>query len=274
MIHFVNLKNDTFIYFLGLYWADGWSKVNAISCKYDDILHLKKWIESYGFIIKNTQRSKNGKPWGSPQAIVHFYKSDFNKSFLKENGFNEKSQMAPSIILSKIPKNKHFLFWRGYFDGDGHIQIPTKTRNKKEVAFWGSIEQDWSEITRLLESLDIKYTKREYRRKCGNSSCVAFYQHDDIRKFGEYIYKNYAADKIGLERKWQRFDMLKKMERREKTSSSIGVCFNKGNNKWKSYLLKSETGVAVLFLGWFSTQQDAVEARNNKIKEMTIPSKR
>lgn len=265
MINFVNLNNDTFIYFLGLYWADGWGKNNAISCKYDDLAYLKGWIESYGFTVKKYQRMKNETPWGSPQAIVHFYYSDFNKKFLAENGFNTKSKDSPHIILSKIPKEKHHLFWRGFFDGDGHIQIPNSKRSKKEVAFWGTIDQNWDCLCALLDSLNISYTKRTYQRKSGNSSCIVFYKYEDIINFADYIYKGYSQTPVGLKRKLERFETLRQKGKKEKTSANKGICFNKRNGYWKATILQSETKTKEKHIGWYKTEKDAINARMEAI---------
>lgn len=265
MINFVNLNNDTFIYFLGWYWADGWGKTNAISCKYDDMVYMEKWIESYGFTVKKHQRIKNGKPWGSLQGIVHFSYSNFNKKFLSENGFTTKSKDSPQIILSKISKEKHHLFWRGFFDGDGHIQIPKPTRGKKEVAFWGSINQNWEALYKILQALEVKYTTRTYQRKCGSSSCVAFYKYDDIIKFANYIYRDYDTNTVGLKRKWEKFEALRQKGKKEKTSSSRGICFNKRNGYWKSTILQSETKIKEKHIGWYKTEQDAINARTEAI---------
>jgi hypothetical protein len=261
MINFVNLNNDTFIYFLGWYWADGWGKTNAISCKYEDMVYMEKWIESHGFTVKKHQRMKNGKPWGSLQGIVYFSYSDFNKKFLSENGFNTKSKDSPQIILSKISKEKHHLFWRGFFDGDGHIQVPTKNRRKKEVAFWGTIDQDWCLLVEVLNNLDIKHIIRTYQRKCGDSSCVVFYKYDDIIKFSDYIYKGYDSNPIGMKRKWDKFHFLKSKGKKEKTSSMKGVCFNKKNGYWKATLLQSETKIKEKHIGWYKTEKEAMKAR-------------
>lgn len=255
---FVNWKDDTFVYFLGRYWADGTSNYHELDCKYADMEHMKNWLESFGFEVKTKQKMRDGKPYGKLQGIVRLKNSDFDKTFLIENDFVNKSRVSPKIILSKISVEKHHLFWRGFFDGDGHIQCPTtKCGGKKEVAVWGSIDQDWSDYISMLSSLGIKCRTIQYNRKCGKSSCVVFYDYDSIQKFSDYIYRGYDVSPIGLDRKKQAFSQLLSRPRRIPTSNYDGICFCPSNGKWSAALLKSEGAKKYTWLGWYATEKDA-----------------
>ena len=261
IIQFVNFKDPTFVYFLGRYWADGWSKYHCLSCKASDMTHLTPWLKSFGFVIKYKQARKNGKSWGARQAIVQLSNSDFSKKFLIENGFFTKSNDSPTKLLNQIDVHMRHLFWRGFFDGDGCIQIPaSKKRTKKELALWGTINQDWCELIALLTELNIKWTHRTYDRRSGKSSCICFYKFDDIIKFCDYIYKSYDVDKIGLVRKWKLYNTLKNNPVRKKTSVVRGVCFSKNNSRWRVDLLKTEIGESK-FVGWYKSEAEAIAAK-------------
>lgn len=270
MINFVNFNDDIFIYFLGRYWADGYSRYPSLDCKRADLIHLKPWLKSFGFKIKLRQSYRNGKKWGKPQSRVSFCRSNFSILFLRDNGFFEKSRSSPSIILSKIPADRHYLFWRGFFDGDGCIQCSKNIhkRGKKEIAFWGSINQDWSDLIHLLNKLQIKYTKRAYIRKCGKSSCICFYAFKSMINFCEYIYSNFDDRPIGLKRKWKTYQRLIKCGNRKKTSIYLGICFCRSNGKWRAGLEESETKGKQVYLGWFKTEKDALQAKQEAIQKL------
>ena len=254
MKRFVNLKADHFIYFLGRYWADGWSKYHALSCKEEDFIHLKEWLESFGFKTWKRQAIRRGKKFGKPQMGVYLTDSDFDKTFLVENDFINKSVSTPSTILSKIEPSKHHLFWRGFFDGDGHVQCS----KKKEVAVWGSIKQDWTDYKNMLDSIGVtSYRTIEYNRKSGKSSCVVFYDYDGIQRFFDYIYADYIRRPIGLARKHDTFVKLLSRPRRTPTSALPGICFCKSCGKWSAALLKSEGAKKYTWLGWYATEKDA-----------------
>ena len=254
MKRFVNLKDDHFVYFLGRYWADGWSKYHAISCKEEDFLHMKSWVESFGFEPWNRQAIRNGKNFGKPQMGVYFVDSDFDKTFLIENDFVNKSSVSPTIILSKISVDKHHLFWRGFFDGDGHVQCS----KKKEVAVWGSIKQDWTDYKNMLDRIGIaSYRTNEYNRKSGKSSCVVFYNYDSIQRYFDYIYRGYVDMPIGLSRKYETFVKLLSRPRRTPTSTLPGICYCASNGKWSAAFLKSEGAKKYTWLGWYATEKDA-----------------
>ena len=259
MKRFVNLKDDHFVYFLGRYWADGWSKYHALSCKEEDFIHLKEWFESFGFKTWKRQAIRHGKKFGKPQMGIYLTDSDFDKTFLVENDFINKSVATPSTILSKIDPSRHHLFWRGFFDGDGHIRCPpVKMGGSKEVAVWGSINQDWSDYIKMLERIGITgYKILTYNRKCGKSSCVVFYDYDSIQRYFDYIYRGYVESPIGLTRKYKEFVKLLSRPRKTPTSKLPGICFCKSCGKWSAALLKSEGAKKYTWLGWYATEKDA-----------------
>lgn len=258
MKDFIDLQDKNTVYFLGRYWADGSSKRPSFECKAEDFTHLNDWFLSFGFKIYRRQRIKNGKPFGSIQNTVRFGKCAFNKDFLQLYEFNNKSSVSPHKLLKNINKKLHYIFWLGFLDGDGCIYAG---KQKKEICFWGAFEQNWDSLLNVLGDLSIKYTKRLYVRKDGvhKSSCIAFYNSEDIINFCNYIYQSYKIDKIGLERKWLKFESIKS-KNIGFYSKEIGISYSKTSKKWQAMIRKSEFGFEK-FIGWFNSEIEAIQAK-------------
>ena len=197
------------VYLLGLLWADGCVRKNktggffaSYESNLNDFNEIKPMLLKLGFgCFQERQRLRDGKLFGRRQGSFSTGKQDFCK-WLFDNGFNEKSTIAPSKILSIIPKGFRYLFWRGYFDGDGCLYLG----QKNELAFWSTINQDWSEIKNLfnelkLENHSVYAYERKDRKHC--SSMIRTGIAEDVLKFCNYIYKNY--DGIGFSRKYQKY---------------------------------------------------------------------
>ena len=264
------LQNIKFIYFLGFLWADG-----TISKKHNRIsIEISKTDSAdIDFIINPLlkfkqyyrQRNIHGLKFGSETCT--FYKSDRAlKEFLVDSNYHNKSIADQERILAQIPLNLRHYFWRGYFDGDGGLCI----KNRNEISFWSSIEQDWKSLKDLLESLEIKnYTISTYTRKNGKhrSSCLSFRCATEIKKFISYIY---FGELFGLSRKiriketfLEKFDTLK-LQRSSKYKS---VCFNKRNNKWKSSWYQNNREY---HFGWFNTEEEAYQKQQQEISKLPL----
>jgi len=57
------------------------------------------------------------------------------------------------------------------------------------------------------------------------------------------------------------------VKRKEYTSSIKGICYRKDRKKWMAYLLD---GRKSKFIGNYNTEQEAINARNEKIKELSL----
>jgi hypothetical protein len=112
-------------------------------------------------------------------------------------------------IVNKIPKKLQLYFFRGLIDGDGCFY-----ENKKNKCYQFSLtsghEQDWSFITTILNNRNIKYQVNKRivitrENKENKSSSIRINSKKEIKKLGEYIYKNFNEDSCGLERKHNKF---------------------------------------------------------------------
>ena len=203
------LKNftDEEIYILGFLWADGYLngkyKKNNLQCEiiYNDFLDLAKTFDKVGKWGQSKRKAsiKNGI---SRQARICLTISDtklVDKLICLD--FDKKSYISPTKLLKRIPKNKHYLFYRGYSDGDGCFYITDKT---KHFFIGSTYEQDWTHIETLFKKLKIKHYKiTKYISKAGHKdSRIRISSIDAIEKISQYLYQDRLD--IGLKRKYEK----------------------------------------------------------------------
>ncbi len=158
---------------------------------------LGKWNISY-------KKFTNG--WQPTTKLMTNNKRIYN--FLKKHDYHLKSYMSPDKILSKIPKELKYYFYRGLIDGDGCFYINIKNK-LYQFSITSSYEQDWGFMINLCNELDIKYNIKLIDRinkrtgKENKSSQFRITNKKGIKKIGEYIYQDY--DNIGLKRKYDKY---------------------------------------------------------------------
>jgi len=178
-------------------------RIEIIRKDLDEIRHIFDKVGNWGYYTrkrKNKQETGILKTSNRP-LLEYLYLLDFNK----------KSFASPNKILDKIPLNLKLYFFRGIIDGDGCFY------NGKKINLFSvtsSINQDWKYLEDLFNELNIKYNirKKEHKNKNGiisHSSLIEVIGIDRIIKIGDYIYKNFEIDKIGLKRKYDKYLILK-----------------------------------------------------------------
>lgn len=189
--------SDEFYYLLGLLWADGTVRqaYNEVSIEFveEDFEQIKDTF--IGWRVYKRQRN-NWKP------VVKVYISNHPfKQLLLLLDYYDKSAVSPTKVLKYVPKTKHYLFFRGYFDGDGCVYFNTKVKRALfQVEFGGSYEQDWGALKSLCDRLYIKYTIRLEKRANGHKySQFRICSGDGVKKFLQFIYKYNSH--IGFDRK-------------------------------------------------------------------------
>ncbi len=201
------MEKDTPIYLLGYLWADGYlnhtgyNRRITISVRSDDGDYLKNlFLETGEWRVYLNPR----KGHSSPQTQI--YKQDIELfDFLEKSGYKTKSGSDPKAILKIIPESKRYLFWLGYFDGDGCFYV---RKNGKSPVFSvaSCYEQDWSSLSKLCDELGIKWKVRKRVLKLGRGSEFLVQRRADIIKIGRFIY---GDGRIGLERKKQKYLSIK-----------------------------------------------------------------
>lgn len=208
---FLNPDTPEIAYILGYLWADGHISKHGnstmIDCLEKDLRSVEWIFDKIGIWQKRVHYGKSSKNPLLTFAVHNKYIRDF----LVENDYMIKSGESADKIISKIPdKNKH-LFFRGFLDGDGSIMSGGRISC---LCFSGPKNQNWNFIESQFKRLDISnYTIERYTRKNRNSSgsAIRLYSIANIVKFGNYIYNGYEEDKIGLERKYNKFKFIKNL---------------------------------------------------------------
>ena len=202
---------DEEIYLFGFLWADGYLNAQNIKTNnyhnlqctivYSDFLDIKQIfnkVGNWGEYIK--QESIKDGVHRKKSIILTISDTKWN-TILCSFDFDKKSYVSPTKLLKKIPKNKHYLFYRGYVDGDGCFYITDKA---KHFFIGSTYNQDWSHIEILFKKLKIKrYKIKKYISKKGNKdSRIRVSSTDAVQKIAQYLYQDRLD--IGLKRKYEK----------------------------------------------------------------------
>lgn len=214
---FLNLTDFHTIYILGLIWADGYLKETnneiRIHCVYEDIVSLAPsfyelghW-NTYDITPKSYYKGQNNKKqlaFSASNKIVH--------KFLRDNDFYEKSILSPDKILSKILPELHYIFYRGWFDGDGTISFLEDGRGvcqEFDFSIAGNYQQNWNALHLIFRKLNIEYYSicRTINKDKSKSSRCASKDKKDVLRFLDYIYQGEIYPCLG--RKYLLYKRLK-----------------------------------------------------------------
>lgn len=137
--NFIKFQSPEHVYILGFLWADGHIEKNRyrINCciKRVDFKYLKPIFKSTGiWNIKHIMIRDKFK------LTLIQTSNRILWDFLVENDYLIKSGASPDKILSKIPEHLKHYWWRGYFDGDGCVDV-RKTANRVTIS--SVYNQDW-----------------------------------------------------------------------------------------------------------------------------------
>lgn len=189
-------------YILGLVWADGFIQYNTIGMhlKASDANDILDIFDDWNY--KNKQRENR-------QLQTHFsiINVDF-KNLLSDNGFKSHRDISPDNLINYIPESYKYLWYRGFFDGDGCFYISSNNKIIQSNCS-GKISQDWLFLENKLRELDISYTIQRYTEKTGNKwSRIRWTGYTNLIKFGRYIYQNYDNCSMGLTRKYLKYQYV------------------------------------------------------------------
>lgn len=200
---FIDFNSREHVYILGFLWADGHVNKDRyrINCcvQARDFKYLKSIFQSTGeWDIRNVTFRKKFKSTLAQTSNRTLWE------FLVENDYLIKSDASPDKILSKIPENLRHYWWRGYFDGDGTIDIKTGSSRASIVSTY---DQNWNFCENLFKELDIlKFKINRKKVKGGKHSRVLLQNVSDCYRFLSYIYQDY--DKIGFQRKYDKYPII------------------------------------------------------------------
>lgn len=268
-------KKDN-VYLLGRIWADGSIDKHGfgLSSTVSDFEHMIPYLTASGIKTYRTrQRTQDGKPFGRPVTELEV-SSHVLRDWLIGYDYHIKSGAAPTKVLDAIPTDLHPYWWRGFFDGDGCLYVGRSA----SLAFWSTIDQDWSELFALYERLGVEWSRSVYSRKEGKhrSSSVQMGKIPMIVKVMEYIYHGYEEDKIGLARKHAKYLEVKARHKRilDRTDPKAcsGVKYDKSCDVWRAYIGRNRKAgiMEKISLGRFDTQEEARAARQKRLEEMGL----
>jgi len=215
--HFLNITTKEVAYILGLLWADGYihtrgmGKDNSIrlSMQSEDLDSLLWVFDAIGKWGQYRYTQKNRKPqthlMTQNRVIVEF---------LIKCGYGNKSGGSPQLILNKIPDELLLYWFRGFIDGDGCFYINKKNYNK-QFSVSSTYDQDWTFFKNLCSRLNIKtYSIKQSKRLVLNKeqkySHLRITNKNDIIKLGNFIYNGFQVDRMGLLRKFNKYQEIKK----------------------------------------------------------------
>ncbi len=127
-------------------------------------------------------------------------------SFLRDEGYLEN----PKRVLTMIPEELKYLWFRGLVDGDGCFYIHA-SNHPCYLNISSKIDEDWSYLTDQLSSLKIPFVEKAITRKNGkgNYSFVQIQRKLAIVAFGNWLYQ--ANRDIGLRRKSLKFFKIREL---------------------------------------------------------------
>lgn len=201
---FKELKNPRFIYFLGFSWADGY--LAKETGKFSFTLEInekdgKEIVDILNSFDKNLVKFYT-KKHGSKVVQIRNRNTELT-AWLAFFDYRDKSHVEPSKILGAIDKSFHYLFWRGFFDGDGCIE---RQKSMRRITFTANFNYRWTCLCSYLKNLNIKfYISRRHKDGVGGQSTVVFWRKNDVMKFYKEIYPD--GFDFGLRRKYDRFDL-------------------------------------------------------------------
>lgn len=194
---FKNVTMPETAYVLGLLWADGWiQNTNDFSINIklisEDFQYLEWIFDKLGIWKKYRYNPKGRKPTTQLRTS-----GKDAVDYLISIGYKNKSFDSAKTVIDTIPNNLKHYWWRGYLDGDGYIS----SKHPYRLMFCSGYNQDWS-------FLPIEYNFKIIRQigKTGHKHSKAFICSKKlINQFGNFIYKNYEIDNIGLYRKFNAY---------------------------------------------------------------------
>lgn len=147
----------SFIYFLGLFFADGYvhksDSTMILTTTEDDCSYFENIFGKFCEYKTSTRKRKHYKP-----IFEMFFSNRIFRDFLWEIGYSNKKLNGKKII-EHIPSELRHLFFCGFFDGDGCIFF---SKDKKQVLinFSGPHNQDWSFLENFLNENNISFRYR------------------------------------------------------------------------------------------------------------------
>lgn len=196
-LDFFQFNKPEYAYLIGFLWADGCLLLDSkLSAEFlsSDAEKLEQIFILCGSWSKSTRHRKNRQP---QTTYSIFPQKDLNQ--FQQLDFLDDSGLAPTKIIDKIPKSLHYMFFRGYIDGDGSWYFNPEI-HAKSFNISGQYNQDWSFVEDKFKTLKIDYSIQRMIRKNGyQHSSIIVGNMKSLTNLYNYLYPTW--DHIGLPRK-------------------------------------------------------------------------
>ena len=206
--HYFDIINtEEKAYWLGFIYADGYVIKNTevgnyefgIELKASDYEHLKKFNKSIcgNVEVKFRKRISNQNGKENESCLIRFYSVELVNSLISHGVLPNKSKI---ITFPKIDKSlvRHFI--RGFFDGDGCIQL-----NKKINMMQGDMISNSKIFLEKIQALLYELNIYSYLGKDGNCARLFIKGLRNTDIFFKYIYDDCN---IYLDRKFKKYHTL------------------------------------------------------------------
>ena len=213
-------------YLLGFFYADGYLKHTKHNTKLgpriytaavielveDDTYPIEECLDHLKIDFTYSIRSRKNS--SRTQRRIYISKGSNTEIFIKIMS----NKLDMSFAMNEIPIELHKYFIRGFFDGDGCINI--SKNGACRLYFYGHFDQNWSVLEYIMQKLDIKYTLQQIIRKEGKhkSTLICISNKDGINKMFEYMYPHRLYD-FGLFRKYEKLKSIKSLIKRSNPRS-------------------------------------------------------
>lgn len=179
------------------------------------------------------------------------YSVELNRTFRGLGFDNHKSESMTGQVLDEIDLEFHGAFFRGYFDGDGHIA--NLHGNEFRITIAGTFEF----LERLNESIsDLAKVSPGYIYRSGNVFLLSFTGAERLRSIREWS----RTEGYWLERKkvvWEKVN--------PKGTSSHPYIYLMKDGRWWARWRDSETKRYFHF-GRYATESEAYEAQQEGLR--------
>ena len=192
--YFEKIDSEEKAYWLGFMYADGNVSKNSnnieISLKPGDINHLRKFAKTINFTNKISVSNTRCRLC-------------FANKQMKQDLINNGCIPAKSLILKypKINNNLIIHFIRGYFDGDGCITFNQNKHHRPTISILGTKD--------TLDYISKNLTGHVKKLRGNHGSDVTFVLEYTGQLSRDLLFKLYENSNIYLDRKFERFSLLK-----------------------------------------------------------------
>lgn len=256
--YFDSIDCEEKAYWLGFFFADGCVSKNTFACKLksDDDYHLQRFLDTIG---ANDTKLTYRKTQSYTESVGFYLCSTYLVCRLKELGFVErKTYVNSDYIFTQIPDSFKVDFIRGYWDGNGCIQLRINSPMISVVCL--NLEL----LTEFCNFINLYFNNKNYAKVI--KDCNGYYRiiitGERAKAVCHMLYDNST---IYLERKYRVYLKSKIYDKNYQ-----GIRMRK-NGRYQAYI--KVNGVQ-RSLGAYDTIKEALDAYNNATKGTNIQAQK